>query len=75
MFETLTVPSIAPCPIGRILETIEKGDRANLESALQLDLKTVSNSLISREIRRELGVAVAPETISAHRKGECRCVR
>lgn len=71
MFESLTVPSIAPCPVGRVLEQVDEESKDNLETALGLSF--ISNAAIAREIRLELDRAIDATTIANHRKGLCRC--
>jgi hypothetical protein len=73
MFERLSIPTIAPCPIGLVLEDLDNESRDNLETALASDNRTVPHAAIARAIRAELDRAVDPYTVSRHRAGECRC--
>lgn len=74
MFESLTVPSIAPCSLATFLDNIDEKSRANLEDALN---SAISNRSIWRAIRSESAteIPVGVETITAHRAGKCRCSR
>ncbi len=71
LFAQLTVPSIAPCPIGNLLDRLDDESRTNLVSALSDD--SVAHAKIARAIRDEAQIAVADETVSEHRRGVCRC--
>jgi hypothetical protein len=75
MFESLTVPSIAPCPVGKVLDDIDKESRSHLIEALELSNSDVSNARIALAIREEFGKGIDPNTVSVHRKGQCRCSR
>lgn len=73
VFAKLLVPSIAPCPIGKLLAETDPESATNLRTALALSFRDLSNAKIHRAILEEAKVSTSVETISAHRKGECRC--
>lgn len=72
MFDRLLIPSITPCPVGALLQELEPAASENLKSALAMG-KELSNARIARAIKEEADRRISPETVSAHRKGECRC--
>lgn len=73
MFDRLLVPSIAPCPLGKFLEETDPESAKNLNTALALSPREVTNVEISRALLDEAKFNTSVETISAHRKGACRC--
>jgi hypothetical protein len=78
VFDRLLVVSIVPCSFGAWLEELDQESRANMETALWTDKDSPSyksHASIVAAIADEAKKNFDPETISAHRKGECRCSR
>ena len=68
-----TAPTAPPkgCPVGRLMETLDKDDRAAVAAA------TANPDIAIGAVREWLAGAGYPmnkDTISAHRAGKCRCV-
>jgi len=73
VFESTIVPTITPCSLGRFIAELDEDSRVNLAKALAMNNLDVSHRRISRDIREEANVTIDPETIAAHRNGNCRC--
>lgn len=73
VFDQLLVPSIAPCPIGKLLEELDPASADNLRTALALSFRELPNVKVLRSLLTEARFTTSVETISAHRKGDCRC--
>lgn len=73
VFDRLLVPSIVPCPIGKLLTETDPESATNLRNALALPFTELPNAEIRRAILDEAKITTSVETISAHRKGVCRC--
>ena len=73
MYDRLLVPSSVPCPIGKLLAESDPESATNLRTALALPFRDLPNVKIRHAIFDEAKVKTSVETISAHRKGECRC--
>jgi hypothetical protein len=73
VFDRLLVPSIVPCPIGKLLTETDPESATNLRNALALPFADLPNAEIRRAILDEAKITTSVETISAHRKGVCRC--
>lgn len=69
--ETVT-PRGPRCSVGALMDTMTPADRAAFIAALAGDVPT---SVIFRAVRSEYPGRKTPqqETISRHRRGECRC--
>lgn len=59
------------CRIAQILKSLEKGERAELESAIAGDFTAAA---IARALTR-LGHKCGPTSINRHRRGDCICGR
>ena len=68
-----TVPEAPPkmCPVGQLLETVDKEDRAAIVAVLANPDVSVAKIL---DWFRENGVAMNKDTPAKHRAGKCRCV-
>jgi hypothetical protein len=75
VFDRLLVPSIVPCPIGKLLAESDPESATNLRTALSLPFRELPNIKIRNAIFDEAKVSVSVDTISAHRKGDCRCTK
>ena len=75
MFDRLLVPSIAPCPIGKLLAETDPQSADNLKAALAMRVEDLPNAEIRRALLDEAKFVTSVETISAHRKGDCRCTK
>lgn len=73
MFESLTIPSIAPCPLGSLLEELDDASAKNLRIALDLPRSELSHNKIALNIRAEANRPISAETVAAHRNKACRC--
>lgn len=73
VFDRLLVPSIAPCPIGKLLAETDAESATNLRLALEMSVAELPNTKIRRALMEEAKFATSAETISDHRKGVCRC--
>lgn len=62
---------IQPCKTRRILESLDKSDRAILEAALA-DHESWSSGALSRALT-ERGILVKSDTLAIHRRGACSC--
>ena len=68
---TAPLPAVKACPVGRLMETLDKDDRAAVASATMdpdISIRRVIDWL------RDNGVSMTKDTVSAHRAGKCRCV-
>ena len=60
---------ITPCPVGKLLSTLDQETRTAFESAMESRATT-------RAIHRELvtaGIQIGRDTVAIHRDGLCRC--
>ena len=79
MFDSLLIPTIAPCRMATFLDDLDEASRRNLTEALAMPREQIPHKRIAREILAETsgpdkpGVKIDPETIAAHRNGTCRC--
>lgn len=73
VFDRLLIPSIEPCPIGRLLADTDEESASNLRTALAMRTQDLPNAKIRTALLEEAKFATSVETISAHRKGTCRC--
>lgn len=58
------------CAIARLVTGLDDDDRAALQAAFDSD--KVTSSTIARALV-EMGFKIAPNTVSRHRRGDCRC--
>lgn len=70
MFETLPVRQIT-CSMGAFMNGLTPNDRANLQKWVDSDW--ITNADLMRQIHDEAKVSLSKDTVSAHRRGQCRC--
>jgi len=75
VFDRLLVPSISPCPIGKLLAETDPKSADNLKAALAMRVEDLPNAEIRRALLDEAKFTTSVDTISAHRKGDCRCTK
>jgi hypothetical protein len=65
-----TVPEAKPCPVGKLMETLDAETAEVLDRLLKesrTSLRAIHDSLHDEDIK------IARESLSAHRNGWCRC--
>ena len=67
--KTVSKKALAPCPVGKLLDSLDAETKVALESAL-------ASRATTRSIHRELtssGIQIGRDTLTTHRDGWCRC--
>ena len=67
--KTVGTKPISPCPVGKLLNTLDSETRTAFESAM-------NSRATTRAIHWELataGIQIGRDTLAVHRDGLCRC--
>lgn len=62
------------CRLATWMLTLTKGERTDIDEALAMSVKSISNAAIKRVLDRRYGFKVNDSTIANHRNGKCCCV-